>query len=190
VNIYLVRHTHYANPENIYAFRLPLRLSQEGEQHAQRIGKWFAENKLQKLPIYTSPITRCIQTAEIIAAYTGSTVKTDERLIEVFAPSLQGKPQPAETPWKVEEDDASRESRQSILRRILNIYNEKATQGNDCILVSHGEPLTVLYHYLSSERLPKYLWGPENNENIINRGEIVRIELKNNRIRSTSRIKV
>ena len=190
MNIYLVRHTHYANPKNVYAFRLPLRLSLEGEQHAQRIGRWFVENKLQKLPIYTSPIARCVQTAEIIAARTGATVKTDKRLIEIFAPSLQGKPQPAKMPWKVEEDDVSRESRESTLKRILEIYNEKVAEGNDCILVSHGEPITILYDYLNHKEPPKYLWGPENNENIINRGEIVKIELKNNRIHSTSRIKV
>lgn len=190
MNIYLVRHTHYFNPKNIYAFRLPLRLSQEGEQHAQRIGQWFVENKLQKLPIYTSPITRCVQTAEIIAAHTGSAIETDERLTEVFEPSLQGKPQPAEMPWKVEEDDGSRESRELILKRILEAYSERVAKGNDCILVSHGEPITILYYYLNNKELPRYLWGPENNENIINRGEIVKIELENNRVHSISRIKV
>lgn len=190
MNIYLVRHTHYSNPKNIYAFRLPLSLSQEGEQHAQRIGQWFVENKLQKLPIYTSPITRCVQTAEIIAAHTGSAIETDERLTEVSEPSLQGKPQPAKMPWKVEEDDESRESRESILKRILEAYNERVAKGNDCILVSHGEPITMLYYYLNNKELPIYLWGPENNENIINRGEIVKIELENNRVHSISRIKV
>ncbi len=190
MHIYLVRHTHFFNPENIYPFHLDLYLSEEGREHAKRIGQWFAENKLQNLPIHTSPIIRCVQTAEIIASYIHAFVRIDQRLIETSCPNLQGKKIPLETPWIVEEDDESRESRSDILNRVLNAYKERVNEGKDCILVSHGDALTILYYYLNSKKLPKYLWGPENIENIINRGEIVNIELNGDKIHSISRIKV
>src|SRR3989344_4403861 len=82
MHIYLVRHTLYHNPENIYAFHLPLYLSPEGRKHAGRVGDWFKNNVSSAIPIYTSPIVRTVQTAEIIASINNFQVQTDERLID------------------------------------------------------------------------------------------------------------
>ncbi|MBI4130544.1 histidine phosphatase family protein, partial [Candidatus Roizmanbacteria bacterium] len=187
---YFIRHTHYHNPDDIYAFHLPMYLSPQGRQHAVRVGRWFVEQQIGSLPIYASPIVRCVQTAEIIASATHASITLDKRLIETSLPNLQGKKKPDKTPWILEEEDPSRESRQSILARILDFYNEKIAKGNDCIAVSHGDALTILYYHLSHKPLPLYLWGPDNNDNVINRGEILKIELKGKTIHSLSRIKV
>ncbi len=190
MNIYFVRHTNYINPENIYAFHLPMELSVEGIAHANRIGNWFSENKIINIPLYTSPIKRCIQSSEIIVQHTQSSISIDERLIETSCAELQGTIQPQENAWILEEDNPSRETREHVLERVLDFYSEKVKENKDCIAVSHGDAITLLYYYLNNIKLPKYLWGPDNIENIINRGEIVKIEVNNEKLHSISRIKV
>lgn len=184
--LYFVRHTPYHNPNNIFAFHLPMYLSEEGREQAHRIGEWFTKNN-NNLPIYTSPIVRCVQTAEIIAAHTNSFVTPDERLTETRLPNLQGTKQPEDKPWVKEEEDSTRESREDILKRVLNIYTELVSDGKDCILVSHGDAITILYYHLNKKEFPEYLWGPENSKNVIHRGEIVKIEITPDKL-TTERI--
>ena len=178
MTIYLVRHTQYHNPENIFPFHLPVYLSVDGREHAKKVASWFVNRQLDKLPIFTSPIARCVQTAEIISAKTNSFVSTDSRLIETYSPGIQGTNKPEKDDWKVENDDPSRESLESTTKRIVSIFEEKVAEGQDCILVSHGDPLTILYYHLLEEALPKDMWKPENHELVISRGEIVEIEIK------------
>lgn len=177
MHIYLVRHTKYHNPENIFPFHLPVYLSAEGRAHAQRIASWFKAKNLTNLPIFTSPIVRCVQTSEIIAPATHSFVACDDRLIETHSPGVQGTVQPKEDAWKVEEEDPHRESRDSVRERARSIFDEKVQQGLECILVTHGDPITILYYDLLGKKLPKNLWSPENAAKVIDRGEIVDVEV-------------
>lgn len=187
--LYFVRHTPYTNPNNLFAFHLPMYLSEEGRKHAHRIGEWFTKNGGNKLPIVTSPIVRCVQTSEILATHTNSFVTTDERLIETRLPNLQGTKQPHNQAWVIEEKDESREPREAILKRVLSVYNERIDRGQDCILVSHGDPITILYYHLNKMEFPEYLWSPENKKNVIQRGDIVKIEITPYKL-DTTRIKV
>ncbi|MDQ3008745.1 MAG: histidine phosphatase family protein [bacterium] len=190
MHIYLVRHTKYHNPENIFPFHLPVYLSTEGRGHAQRIAEWFRHQKLLELPIYTSPILRCVQTAEIIAGATGSFVMSDGRLVETASPDFQGKVKPATDSWKHEQEDPTREPQASIEDRVADIFAEKMSIGQDCILVSHGDPLTILYYRLQQQPLPDHLWDPKNVDKVIDRGEIVEIEIKDGTVTNLKRRKV
>ncbi len=177
MHIYLVRHTQYHNPENIFPFHLPVYLSVDGREHAQRVGAWFENQQLNKLPIFTSPIVRCVQTAEIIAGQTDSYVATDSRLIETFSPGVQGTTMPEKDGWKVENDDPTRESQASVTERVVSIFEEKVAENQDCILVTHGDPITILYYRLLEKQLPEQMWKPENQHLTIARGEIVKVEV-------------
>ncbi len=188
MHIYLVRHAEYDNPENIFAFYLPMTLSTEGRVRARNLASWFEKKNIENIPIYTSPIVRCVQTAEIIASKTKSYVQVDERLTEVFCPNLQGMKQPLEGAWKVDEDDQSREKRSLVKERILSIYNEKIMENKDCILVSHGETLTLLYYLLQNKEFPQHFWSPENEGNVVKRGDVVALEVVNNTLVSLEKI--
>jgi len=177
MHIYLVRHTKYHNPENIFPFHLPVNLSVEGRAHAQRIAKWFQGKNLKNIPIHSSPIVRCVQTSEIIAAQTNSFVDCDDRLVETCSPGIQGTRKPERDEWKVEDDDPTRESVESIRQRVTSIFEEKVAQHQDCILVSHGDPTTILYYHLLEKELPAEMWKPENEALVISRGEIVDVEI-------------
>ena len=187
MNIYLVRHTTYSNPENIYAFHLPMYLSVEGREHAVKIGEWFKNNTLLHIPIYTSPIIRCVQTAEIIAAQLKSFVAVDTDLIESYCPVLQGKIKPSENAGKMEEDEPSRESKASLFTRIVRSFQDKINKKEDCILVSHGDPLTVLYYHLINKELPRYFWDEEESTKVFRKGEIMHVTLNNSQLSSVKR---
>ena len=178
MNIYLIRHTEYENPRGIFPFHLPVYLSKKGRKDAVKIGKWFVNNRLGNLSMYSSPIVRCVKTSELISSQTNSFIAVDERLIEVVCPNLQGKKKPEDRSWTLEQDDPSREIQEKVIERMINIYDEKVKEGKDCILVSHGEPIFFLYFHLIGKKIPKYPWSPENKNIIVNRGEVVKINIR------------
>lgn len=132
-----------------------------------------------------------MQTAEIIASKTGSFVSTDEKLIETYCPELQGKKQPLEKAWELEEHHPSRESRQSVLERVKKSFEERINSSKDCIMVSHGDQLTVLYYYLIKKDEPYYFWDEKvSSEKVFRRGEIMKVEIENKELLSIDRILV
>ena len=189
MTIYFVRHTEYYNPSHIYAFHLPMYLTEEGRKHAERIGEWFQQHA-NGLPITSSPMIRTVQTAEIIASKTHSFVRIDHRLEETGCPRLEGTKQPEIEPWKYEVDDSTRETKEQVLKRVKEIYDEKIAEGKDCIMVSHGDAITFLYDYLIQRKQPLYIWDPTLGNYPIQRGEIVKIQIQNDKHAVVERIAI
>ncbi len=187
MKLYFVRHTEYYNPAHLYAFHLPFHLSEFGRKQADSLGEWFTKKSLKELPIIASPIVRTVQTAEIIASHTKSMVTIDRRLIESSCPELQGKVHASENHWVEEEDNRTRETHKSMLSRMKSICDETVADGRDTILISHGDPLTVLYYYLIQEAAPRYFWNPENADKVIQRGEIVEVTLEDGTVKKVER---
>jgi broad specificity phosphatase PhoE len=189
MTIYLVRHTEYYNPSHLYAFHLPMYLTEAGREHARRIGEWFSK-ETDNLPITSSPMVRTVQTAEIIASKTNGYVIVDHRLEETGCSRLEGTKQPEIDPWKYEVDDSSRETKDAVLKRVRSIYDEKVAEGKDCIIVSHGDAITFLYDYLTKRKEPQYIWDPALGNFPIQRGEIVKIEMDSAKLLRVERITV
>lgn len=131
------------------------------------------------MPIYSSPIKRAYQTAEVIAKVIDSKVSYDERLTESSCPNLEGKkaPDDEEETWKMQCRDPLRESSESLQKRALECFQEKVKEGNDCILVSHGDPLAALVYYLIKKPLTTCLFDDEHYKFYIKRGEIVQVKI-------------
>lgn len=178
MTIYLVRHTDYANPQNIFPFDLPVYLSTEGRDHAKRIGKWL-QNKKGPIPIYSSPVVRTVQTAEIIASQTQSQVEIDTRLTEASCEKLKGTQKPKRDAWKVEYDFSLKESIQSIHQRLVESFLDKVMKGDDCTIVSHGDPLTILFYYLKKAPRLEDFYKPNATEEYIKKGEIIEVMVQN-----------
>ncbi|MBI1862751.1 histidine phosphatase family protein [Candidatus Microgenomates bacterium] len=187
MKIYLVRHAAYSNPENVFAFHLPVYLSIEGRDHVQRIGEWFKTNDLTSLPIMSSPIVRCVQTSEIIAGHIGSNVTLDERLVEVANPVLQGTSMSPEH-WSIEDAHPDTETLEQVCNRMFNWLDDIIAADQDIVGVSHGTPLTVLYNTLIDQPLPRPLWSPEQTPKNIQRGEIAILTIKDRRLIDHERI--
>jgi len=79
---------------------------------------------------------------------------------------------------------------ESVRQRALSIFEEKVVEQQDCILVSHGDPLTLLYYHLLDKKLPKEMWKPENEELIIAGGEIVQVDINQKKSIALKRYKV
>lgn len=187
MKIYLVRHAAYSNPANVFAFHLPVYLSIEGRNHVQRIGEWFKANDLIGLPITSSPIVRCVQTSEIVAAHTSSNVTLDERLVEVANPVLQGMSMSPDH-WSIEDAHPDTETLEQVRDRMFNWLDDTIAADQDIVGVSHGTPLTVLYNTLTNQPLPRPLWSPEQTPKNIQRGEIAILTIKDRKLINHERI--
>ncbi len=189
MNIYLVRHTAYLNPDNIYAFHLPVYLSPEGRDHAKRIGEWFHKNSSFGPPIYTSPIVRAVQTAEIIAFFIDSFVTIDLKLTESVS-KLQGEKQPETGALEYEYNYETRESVDSVRKRVAESFDDHKNQNQDCILVSHGDPLTLLLYHLYNEESPDDFYKRTEKVEYVARGEIVKVKVEENNKYTIENIRV
>lgn len=79
---YLVRHAQTEwNQERRFQGRSDPPLGSKGLAQAQSLGDYFAQGKFR--PIYSSPLKRSVQTAEIIAGKTGARLEIDSGLSEI-----------------------------------------------------------------------------------------------------------
>lgn len=186
--IFLVRHGEYDNPQNVHPFHLPVTLSAQGRHHMLEVGIWMAHNTKQRTPIVASPIVRTIQSAEIMASHTHSQVTVDERLIEVNCPALQGKQRPATEELAGEEYyHAERESAESITDRMWSVYAECVERRQDVILVSHGDPLALLYYKIAGKQVPARIWLEED---YVQKGEVVAVHYTPGQDRIIKRVRL
>lgn len=79
--VHLVRHGEVFNPTGVLYGRLPgFRLSDDGEQMAEQVAKWFDGHDLTHLVV--SPLERARQTIAPLEKATGLTAVVDDRVIE------------------------------------------------------------------------------------------------------------
>lgn len=79
--VHLVRHAEVDNPDHLVYADLPgFGLSPQGVEQARRAGRYLGPRPV--VSIWSSPLERCLRTAEEIAARTGVPVKVDPDLTE------------------------------------------------------------------------------------------------------------
>lgn len=160
--IYLVRHGEYENPQKLIPFRLPgFPLSALGKKQAAKLGNFFQDKNISA--IYTSPITRCYQTAEIIANSLQIKPRLDQNIIEVKSP-FQGMPLTKfeqilknNSLYSIPSQIAQGETPEEILTRMKKALDEILVRYPDenIIVVSHGDPIMALVGKLGKPCLPK-----------------------------------
>lgn len=169
--IYLCRHGHVHNPDEVFYGRLPgFFLSTVGQEEAKRLGRLLSGEKLTG--IYASPLERTRETATYVAAHhDGVPIHTDERLLEIYSPT-QGQPfvKLAKDKWNFYTSDLMAqggESIETIRDRVIGFLEEHAQKhaGGTIVAVSHGDPIMIAKtHYanggsvgLSDLRGPEYI---------------------------------
>lgn len=137
-------------------------LNEKGKQNAQRFGESLAEKKINK--IYTSPVGRCVQTAEYLTKGYGSSIEiiettalgapglhiTDEKVAgnffleygfdEMYSRFIQEKEIPGIP--SVEE----------LNHRITTFIKDNTTQNGKTLFITH-DMLIVFYHYSINKRI-------------------------------------
>lgn len=160
--VYLIRHCAYESPAPVLPVRLPgFHLSDAGKTEAMKLAKLFSRKYISA--VYSSPLERTRETAEIIAERLHKRVQIDDRLLEIRSPtqgksmniseSLQG--------WNIYKNDWYKknggESQEEIISRMNDFLQEKIKEheGKEFIVVSHGDPIMLLISKLQDKNPQK-----------------------------------
>lgn len=132
-------------------------LTEKGEGQIRELAKKLKENKPDI--IFTSPVARTKETAEILSSHLGVEVIEDERLREVGVGKLNGKQEEkldevrqdngwtVQTPYSIEPYDHLRNRTHTFLTEVLEKY-----RGRKIAVVSHGDVLEVLKQFGTNEK--------------------------------------
>jgi broad specificity phosphatase PhoE len=154
--VHLVRHCDVRNPGGVLYGHLPnFPLSDKGVRQAHSLGSHLAATGARQ--IYTSPLERAVETAEIISSHIpGSTVTLTEDLVEArFGRYLQGI-RPSHVPWRrplwmihmvwpgvLPNDERVDEMAARVERPIRRLLADHPGEGGIC--VSHGDPIQAFW---------------------------------------------
>ena len=84
VRLHLVRHAHAGDAMEWEGDDALRPLTRKGRAQSERLGSFLAERRVHPDVIVSSPKVRAMQTAEIVAAALGMTVRRDDRLADDF----------------------------------------------------------------------------------------------------------
>jgi broad specificity phosphatase PhoE len=165
--VHLVRHAEVENPDNIWYGQLEgFVLSQRGLRQAEALGRHFAGRPLAA--VYSSPLTRAIETATPVAAAHSLEVQVDEQIKESVT-RLQGKHgdlrifrnplnlrffiNPFRPSWG--------EPYEQIGARMLGAVNRmrETHRGGEVAAVSHMTPIVVARLWVEGSKKPAWRAG-------------------------------
>jgi broad specificity phosphatase PhoE len=147
--IYLIRHGEVYNPQAILYGRLPrFGLSDRGKKQLQKTGEFLKDKQINFL--YTSPLLRAKQSAEIIKKELGiSPLHISDQIIEVRT-SYQGKKfsdlDSLQSEVYLKPLRASDETIGQIAQRMQQFIKQttKKHNGQHIAVVSHGDPIMIV----------------------------------------------
>jgi broad specificity phosphatase PhoE len=147
-DLFVVRHAEVHNPKDILYGRLPgYGLSDTGRVQAEATARFLSTKAIEA--IYTSPLLRARQTAQIISRYhTGLAVSRSSKLLETKT-SYQGSPNSILKPGFSFYDplmSPEDESMEEIFFRILRFLQTTATRhaGGAAVAVTHADPIAIM----------------------------------------------
>lgn len=84
VRVHLLRHAHAGDPYDWSGDDALRPLTRKGRKQCDRLGHFLDAHGIRPDVIMTSPKIRALQTAELVAATLGMTIRVDERLADDF----------------------------------------------------------------------------------------------------------
>jgi probable phosphoglycerate mutase len=147
-DIYMVRHAHVHNPQDVLYGRLPsFHLSELGFRQARQLAEFLGGRTIEA--IYSSPLLRARQTAAVISrSLPQIPVHRSSLLLEVLT-SYQGQPnsilQPGFTfyePRMGEMDEGMTDVYNRVSRFLRGVVRRHA--GQAVVAVSHGDPIAIM----------------------------------------------
>ena len=165
VSIYLLRHGHStANAKSVLAGRdYKVRLSAAGEKQALVVSKEFSDKKFAK--IYSSPLTRCLETLQPLATTLKKEIEIADGLIEMEYGDWSGKKLALLSKnklWKAIQTRPSLvrfpngESFLEMQNRSLEAVTKLAVPGKNILMCSHGDVIKAIVAGLIGLHLDKF----------------------------------
>jgi probable phosphomutase (TIGR03848 family) len=153
----LIRHGQSsANSAGILAGRDPsVRLTDLGRSQAKDLAQRLKAVKIDR--IYSSPLTRCLETITPLANEVGKKINTDESFIEMDYGLWSGEKLSKlskKSEWAQIQRDPTKfrfpegESFKEMHRRVSNRISEIASPGKTLIICSHGDVIKMLISHL------------------------------------------
>lgn len=155
--VFIVRHGEIDNPNQIlYGDSFDLLLNEEGKNQIRHVAIIIEKTGTEISVICTSPLTRAVQTAEILRSELGGNldVRIEKDLRDVHIPFLVGKPLALRSEihgrgtdeYSEEFVRLGNESRDGIVKRMYEVYDRiiRNNQGKNVVIVSHGDPIRFL----------------------------------------------
>ena len=150
--LYLVRHGTHALVGKVLAGRMPgVSLSAEGLSQAERLAAFFAAEPIAA--VLSSPLERCQETADPIAARLGCPVTVEPALTELHCGRWTGqdfaslKEDPAWRRWNAERGQTAvpeGEAIGAVETRVMGLLERlEAAAGGPTILVTHSDVIKV-----------------------------------------------
>jgi broad specificity phosphatase PhoE len=144
--LYFVRHGEVHNPDQIHYGRIPgYRLSERGEQEAERAAEFLAQFPLKA--IMSSPQRRAQQTAQFIAGKHKLPVTTLDLLNEVYS-AVDGQPiaELLAKNWDIYENlEPPYESFPTVAKRLLQAVEQLREGAQPVACVTHGDLIVSLH---------------------------------------------
>ncbi len=145
--LYLVRHGEYDNPGYMYPGRSPgYPLSSRGREQVELLAPYFRDKHVGA--IYSSPLLRTRETAEILSSALHLPVQFDDRLLEVLT-HAEGASMNlfdatnGELSYTPKYLSRGAESMGELAERMAGFIEEKRREylGKEVLVVTHGDPM-------------------------------------------------
>ena len=162
----MIRHGEIpSNVNKVYAGRSPERLTEKGVQQARQVSETLKEYVVDA--IYSSPIQRAVQTAQIISETLELNLQVEEAFREIEMGPWEGmseedveKRYPDE--WNIWNSDPAelrmegRETLEKLLSRVLAGIRNIKDSGDNVVIVTHVAIIRVILLWHSNKDLNLY----------------------------------
>ena len=167
MKIYLTRHGQTdLNAKKIMQGRSDIPLNETGRAQARQAHDTIADVKFDA--VFSSPLDRAIETAQIISGFDRSQIITDERIIETDFGKYEQKPYatmglPMNLYWMLPEvfpAPKTVETTDQMIERVRSFFQDLAQKDYDTVLIAcHGGIIRVIRGYLEGAKRG-YIWRP------------------------------
>ena len=159
MNLFIMRHgTTVWNEKRLTQGRRQNRLSQSGKTMTEQVALDFASTPIDI--IYTSPLMRTVQTANIMNQYHHVLIQKEERLTEIDQGIFTGVPgynlTPKQRQQKASKDPAcGMESYESVEHRVRQFYEELRTSCpyDNVLIITHDVTASILELIIQGKKL-------------------------------------
>ncbi|MBY0121182.1 histidine phosphatase family protein [Bacillus sp. S/N-304-OC-R1] len=171
LKLYVIRHGETEwNTQKRSQGRLDSALTEKGKEDARLLGERLKETDFQR--IISSPSTRTMETAMLVAGNHRTYIETDERLMEIHLGAWQGKveadiereyPEQFHAYWNQPESyvGVGGETFLDVKKRIHKflLELEKTTPNGNVLVVTHGVVIKALYLLCRNAPIEE-IWAP------------------------------
>ncbi len=194
--IYFIRHGEYENPHRLIPLRMKgFPLSQKGKNQIREVGNFLKDKKIKI--IYSSPILRTKQSAQILSDMLHIPIYFSKSLLEVYSPGLQGKDEFVikevekygdsfvYPPYRDNGGETMKHVYSRMKRMVKKVLEKHADESVVCVV--HGDPL-MTYHILASGNIIDKTHRLKDYDSYIPKAGVIRMEYEKGKFTRKSKI--